>query len=76
MPRPFCNETKLARSGEASSTEESCSTVCDPDFSEAIVESLPRLFFVLGPEGNFLRWNRKVEIVTGCSSQRLAEITF
>jgi diguanylate cyclase (GGDEF)-like protein/PAS domain S-box-containing protein len=44
------------------------------DFSEAIIDSLPGLFYLLNREGRFLRWNRNVELVTGANADELARL--
>lgn len=38
------------------------------DLSEAVVSSLPGIFYLLDDEGRFLRWNRRLEEVTGRSA--------
>lgn len=75
MSRSHCNGRSSARPGGVPSAGKSWSPVCGADFSDAILESLPGLFFLLGPQGRFLRWNRKVASFTGCSSEQLAEST-
>lgn len=44
------------------------------DFSEAIIDSLPGLFYLLDREGRFLRWNRNVEHVTGATAEELSKL--
>jgi diguanylate cyclase (GGDEF)-like protein/PAS domain S-box-containing protein len=44
------------------------------DFSEAIIDSLPGLFYLLDREGRFLRWNRNVERVTGATPDELVRL--
>jgi PAS domain S-box-containing protein len=44
------------------------------DLSEAIVSSLPGVFYLLNAEGHFLRWNRRFEEVTGRTAEEVAEI--
>lgn len=45
------------------------------DFSRAAIESLPGVFYVMDDRGNFLRWNRNLETVTGYSPQELCRLT-
>jgi PAS domain S-box-containing protein len=42
------------------------------DFSEASVNSLPGIFYLYDREGNFLRWNRNFERISGYSTGELA----
>ncbi|MGD2216553.1 MAG: PAS domain S-box protein, partial [Gemmatimonadales bacterium] len=45
------------------------------DFSEAATGSLPGLFFLLDNQGQFLRWNRNLEHLTGYSAKQIAEMS-
>jgi len=40
-------------------------------FTEAVVDSMPGLFYLLDEKGKFLRWNKNWETVTGYSSQEM-----
>lgn len=42
------------------------------DFSNAIIDGLPAVFYVLDRQGGFLRWNRNLELVTGLDAEQLA----
>lgn len=44
------------------------------DFSNAVIDGLPAVFYVLTDRGRFLRWNRNFEQVTGLNSDELARI--
>jgi len=44
------------------------------NFSQTVVESLPGLFFVLDEQGNLLRWNDNLEIMTGYSAGEIREM--
>jgi PAS domain S-box-containing protein len=41
-------------------------------FSEAMLDSLPGIFYLFDHTGHFLRWNRSFEIVSGYSSEEIA----
>ena len=45
------------------------------DFSEAIIDSLPGLFYLLDRKGRFLRWNRNLEHVTGATPDELERLS-
>src|SRR4051812_22453090 len=42
------------------------------DFSNAVIECLPGIFYVTDEDGNMLRWNRAAELISGYSSEELA----
>jgi PAS domain S-box-containing protein len=41
--------------------------------SDEILNSLPGVFYIFNQEGRFLRWNRRFEEVTGCTSEEFAK---
>jgi diguanylate cyclase (GGDEF)-like protein/PAS domain S-box-containing protein len=41
-------------------------------FSDSVISSLPGLFYLFDEKGNFLRWNRNVEVVTGYSAKEIS----
>lgn len=41
-------------------------------FSDTIIESMPGILYLYSAEGQFLRWNRNFEVVSGHSAQELA----
>lgn len=43
-------------------------------FTEAILSALPDILYVFDEHGNFLRWNDRVEEVTGYSGEQLSEM--
>jgi PAS domain S-box-containing protein len=43
-------------------------------FTEQAVESLPGVFYLFDQNGRFLRWNRKLEQVSGYSGQEIARL--
>lgn len=45
------------------------------DFSDAVINSLPGVFYVFDMEGGFLRWNEKLENITGYDASELANMT-
>lgn len=44
------------------------------DFSAAIIDGLPAVFYLLDTQGRFLRWNRNFETVTGLPSDEISRI--
>ena len=44
------------------------------DFSAALVDSLPGVFYLFDAEGHFLRWNRNFERVTGYAPDEIARL--
>lgn len=46
----------------------------EKDFSEAILNSLPGIFYFFDQEGHYLRWNKNLELVTGYSAEELARM--
>jgi len=44
-------------------------------FSEALISSLPGVFYLFDSEGRFVRWNENFEEVSGYSAEELAEMT-
>ena len=45
------------------------------DLADAMINSLPGIFYLLNREGRFLRWNRNLERVTGYSTAELSEVS-
>jgi PAS domain S-box-containing protein len=45
----------------------------EKDFSEAMLDSLPGVFYFYDRNGKFLRWNRNFEELTGYTSEEMAE---
>ena len=41
------------------------------DFIEAVLDSLPTVFYAIDREGRFVRWNRKLEELYGASVDRM-----
>ncbi len=66
--RPLGDSCSMGHAGE----EEKPSTV--RGFAEAIIDGLPGIFFILNKKGYIIRWNKKLEEVTGFSSDELAEM--
>ncbi len=44
------------------------------NFSENIINALPGIFYLLDKNGNFIRWNKNFETITGYSSKEIAEM--
>jgi PAS domain S-box-containing protein len=44
------------------------------DFSDAMLNSLPGIFYFYDQTGKFLRWNRNLEIVSGYSGEEIARM--
>lgn len=51
-----------------------CKLRQERDFSNAVIDGLPAVFYVLTDKGRFLRWNRNFEQVTGLNSDTLSRI--
>ncbi len=43
------------------------------DLSQAVIDSLPGIFYMLSDSGRFLRWNKNLERVAACTPEDLAE---
>ena len=43
----------------------------EKNFSEKLIESIPDIFFLMDSTGHFLRWNRKIEQLTGRHGETL-----
>jgi PAS domain S-box-containing protein len=46
----------------------------EKDFSEAMLNSLPGVFYFYDRAGKFLRWNRNLEVLTGYSAEEIAQM--
>ncbi len=44
------------------------------NFSESIINALPGIFYLLDKDGNFLRWNKNFETITGYSSEEITSM--
>ncbi|GAG35950.1 unnamed protein product, partial [marine sediment metagenome] len=44
----------------------------EKDLSEATLSSLPGVFYAFDGQGNFLRWNKNFETVSGYSGEEIA----
>ncbi|MDD5056241.1 MAG: EAL domain-containing protein [Sideroxydans sp.] len=40
-------------------------------FRKELIDSLPGIFYMIDPQGNFLLWNRKLELVLRCSQEEI-----
>ncbi|HXG66040.1 MAG TPA: PAS domain S-box protein [Blastocatellia bacterium] len=45
----------------------------EKQFSESMIDSVPGLFYLISPEGKFIRWNRSFEEVSGYSAEEMRE---
>jgi len=45
--------------------------VLERDFSKAVLDSLPGIFYLFDRKGKFLRWNRNFEEITGYSAEEI-----
>ena len=43
-------------------------------FSDTVINSLPGIFYLLDEQGNFIRWNKNLEAVTGYAAKELQYI--
>ena len=41
----------------------------EKQFSDAIIDGIPGIFYVLDDQGNILRWNKNLEIITGYTDE-------
>ena len=48
--------------------------LAERDFSRAIIDSLPGLFYIINSEGRFINWNRNLNTFTGCSDDELSQM--
>lgn len=46
----------------------------EKQLSDAIINSLPGVFYLRNEKGKFLRWNRNLEVVTGYSAQEIEKL--
>jgi diguanylate cyclase (GGDEF)-like protein/PAS domain S-box-containing protein len=46
----------------------------EKDFTAAMLDSLPGLFYVINEQGRFLRWNRNFEVVSGNSAAEMSNL--
>jgi PAS domain S-box-containing protein len=44
------------------------------DFSKAVLDSLPGIFYLFDRKGKFLRWNKNLEVITGYSAEELGRM--
>ena len=44
------------------------------DFSKAVIDSLPGIFYLFDRKGKFLRWNKNLEEITGYSTEELGKM--
>lgn len=44
------------------------------EFSDALLDALPGVFYLYGQDGRFIRWNRNFERVTGYSGEEIARM--
>ncbi|GAC1416644.1 MAG: hypothetical protein NVSMB64_26810 [Candidatus Velthaea sp.] len=44
------------------------------DFSAAVIDSIPGVFYVVRAKGKFLRWNKQLEVVTGYAAGEIAAV--
>lgn len=45
------------------------------NFSDMVINNLPGFFFIMDEKGNFLRWNKNYQTVTGFTAQELRKMT-
>lgn len=44
-------------------------------FTESLVNSLPGISYLIGEQGNFLRWNKNLESISGYSEKEISEMS-
>jgi PAS domain S-box-containing protein len=47
----------------------------EKQFSDAIIDSIPGIFFVLDDRSNFIRWNKNLEMLEGYTAEELRGMT-
>jgi len=47
----------------------------EKNFTDAALDNLPGVFYVLDDQGRFLRWNKHMETVSGYSSEEISRMT-
>lgn len=57
---------------EAERKQAEAITLKEKDFSQAVLDSLPGLFYLINQQGEFLRWNKNLEKISGYSSTEIA----
>jgi two-component system cell cycle sensor histidine kinase/response regulator CckA len=62
------------REAEKEREESRAATLAEKAFSEALLDSLPGIFFLVDEEGKFLRWNRSLVRTLGYSADELAQL--
>jgi diguanylate cyclase (GGDEF)-like protein/PAS domain S-box-containing protein len=53
-------------------TESADAEIAEAKLSQIFINSLPGVFYVLNPQGKFIRWNKNFESVTGFSPEEIA----
>lgn len=51
------------------------SLLSERDFSRAVMDSLPGLFYIFDEQGNFLLWNKNYTAITGYSDEELRQLS-
>lgn len=62
-------ERELAEHGQAEAALNA-----SHEFTQTLIESLPGIFYLISAEGRFTLWNRNFEVVTGRTSEEIAEL--
>jgi two-component system cell cycle sensor histidine kinase/response regulator CckA len=62
------------REAQKEREESRAATLAEKAFSEALLDSLPGIFFLVDEEGKFLRWNRSLVRTLGYSADELAQL--
>ena len=47
----------------------------EKNFTEKIIRSLPGIFYIFDTEGNFLKWNKNTEKITGYTREEISKMT-
>ena len=47
----------------------------EKNFADSVINSMPGIFYLFDEKGRFLRWNRKLEIVSGYSAEEISKIS-
>ena len=46
----------------------------EKNLSDSIINSLPGIFFLINKDGNYLRWNKNFEIISGYTSEEIKDL--
>lgn len=71
-PRGGRRATGVVKRGRGRTRSQPLLNASEPHFADAILDSLPGIFYLYTARGKFLRWNKNFETVSGCTSAEVA----